>query len=98
MRIKDASQPLRGWEIGGICYPQSVLATLAQTGVMNDSTPSGLTHWVLQAVEFFAMCFLREFVDVRTNERADNTLTTSYHHPNRFLGFWPKEISIIFRF
>ena len=29
------------------------------------------------------MCFLREFVDIHTNERADNTLTTSYHHPNR---------------
>ena len=36
------SQPLRGWKVSGICCPQSVIAVLAQTGVMDKSTPSGL--------------------------------------------------------
>ena len=37
------SQPLRADTLSGE-IPQSVLATLAQTGVVENSTPSGLTH------------------------------------------------------
>ena len=38
------------------CLPQSVLAALTQTGVMNNSTPSGLVHY---CIAYPSLCSLR---------------------------------------